>query len=462
MRPVSQRCARLAVLAIVLLVPVASLAADGGVHLYLQPLPTDAARLSFTIESISAFTSNGSEYPIKLNLPVVRQQDASRQRLLASGRLPIGTYAGFLVRVKNASLKGNAGDGALSLSEAPSRIDGAFVVAAQQSLVFWLTLRYQESLSGVTFTPVFSPGVPPKPIADHSGFVSNSGSNTITVFDKRIGQAVAVIETCAGPSGMALDQRRRTLYVACTKDDEVQSIDVATGGLVERSRLSPGDRPRELALSPDGLSLLSVNTGSNSVSIFDAVSLARGDRINVGSGPGSVVIEPSGQRAFVLNTLSNSVTVIDVPGRRALATVSTESAPLRAAFSVRGEALYIVHERSPYMTVLDTRQLTLAPRVRLRIGVSAIAVDTVRNLLCIGSENDPAIEFYDPNALMPLFSMKTTAGVSYLAFVAEDNSLYMVSPGTRSASIAKLTDRKVVAEIDTGDAPYAVTVMGQH
>lgn len=452
---------RLAVLVVSLMAPGAARGADGGVHLYLQPLPPEAARLTFAIASISAVAGDGSESPLELSLSVVRPADASRQRLLASGRLPIGSYAGFTVRLKQARLKGDSEEAALAVPDAPGRIDFPFVVSAQRAPVVWLTLKYEASMTGgVNFSPVFSAVTPPKPIADHAGFVSNSGSNTITVFDKNLAQAVGVIDTCAGPAGMALDRRRRRLYVACSRDDEIQAIDVATGEIIERTRVSPGDRPREVGLTPDGLTLISVNAGSNSISFFDAVSLSRGDRIDVESAPGSVAIDAEGKRAFVSNTLSSSLSVIDIASRRLVATLSTEAPPLRAQFNRRGDKLYVIHERSPYMTVLDARQLTIATRARLRIGVSAIAVDTVRDLVCIGGNSDTTIEFYDPNAMMPLYSMKARAGVAFLAFDAEDNTLFMVSPQTRSVAVARLADRKVVSEIDVGDGPYSVAVMG--
>ncbi|MBP1654648.1 MAG: beta-propeller repeat protein [Bacteroidetes bacterium] len=452
---------RLAVLVVSLIAPVAAQGADGGVHLYLQPLPPEASRLTFAIASISAVAGDGSESPLKLSLSVVRPADGSRQRLLASGRLPIGSYVGFTVRVKQARLRSDRQDAALAVADTPGRIDFPFVVSAARAPVVWLTLKYEASMAGgVTFSPAFSAVSPPKPIADHAGFVSNSGSNTITVFDRNLAQAVAVIDTCAGPAGMALDPRRRRLYVACAKDDEVQEIDVATGEIIERTRVSPGDRPREVALTQDGLTLIAVNGGSNSISFFDAMSLVRRERIDVGSGPSSVAIDPEGRRAFVFNTMSSSISVIDIEGRSLAATLSTEAAPLRAQFNRRGDRLYVIHERSPYMTVLDARQLTTVTRARLRIGVSAIAVDTVRDLVCIGGDRDTTIEFYDPNALMPLFSMKARAGVSFLAFEPEDSALYMVSPQTRSIAIARLADRKVVSEIDVGDAPYSVAVMG--
>lgn len=450
------------VLALCLIAPTVARAADGGVHLYLQPLPPDAARLTFAIASVSAVAGGGAEYPLTLSLKVAGPVETGRQRLLASGRLPTGSYAGFVFKLKQAALKSERGEVPLAVPDTPVRLDAPFAVGSPQAAVVWLVLKYQESVTSDSgFSPVFSAVTPSRPIAARAGFVTNSGSNTITVFDKSLAQAVAVIDTCAGPAGMVLDQRRRRVYVACSKDDEIQSIDVATGDILERSRVSPGDRPREVALTPDGVTLVSVNPGSNSVNFFDAVSLTRRERVNVGSGPGSVVIEPTGQRVFVFNTLSSSVSVIDVASRSLVATISTDAAPLRGRFSGRGDRLYVIHERSPYMTVLDPRQLNTVTRARLRIGVSAIEVDTVRGLVCIGGSGDTTIEFYDPNALMPLYSMKARAGVSYLAIDTEDNRLYMVSATTRSLIVGRLADRKVISEIDVGDGPYCVAIMGE-
>ena len=62
---------------------------------------------------------------------------------------------------------------------------------------------------------------------------------------------------------------------------------------------------------------------------------------------------------------------------------------------------------------------------------------------------------------MPLYTMKTRAGVSHLTIDAEDNRLYMVSPDTRSLVVGRLADRKIAAEIDVGDGPFWVAVMGE-
>jgi YVTN family beta-propeller protein len=453
---------RLIAVAAFLFAAVTPAALDGGVQIYLQPLAPDAAKLSFALESVAAVSSTGTEYPLGLKLKTLGATEASRQRLLAADRLPVGRYSGFSIKVSRAALKNERGDISLPVPDSAVRFDAPFSVTAGRTPLFWFTLDYRLSLvDGVKFSPAFTAVMPPRPVPAHAGFLTNTDANNITVFDKSLGQAVAVIETCAGPAGMALDQRRQRLYVACRKDDEVQSIDVVTGEILQQVQASPGDRPLELAVTPDGGTLIASNPGSNCVTFFDAISLTRQDRVNVGSGPGSILVDPTGRRAFVFNTQSSSVSVIDIPTRALVTTLSTDATPLRGQFGPGGNKLYVVHDRTPFMTVIDPRQLNVLTRARLSSAAAAIAVDPVRGLVGVVGANDTAIEFYDPNALMPLFTMRTRAGVSFLAVDPEDNRMYMVNPVTRTVIVGNLADRKIVSEIDVGNNPYWVAVMGE-
>jgi YVTN family beta-propeller protein len=447
----------LAVLLVTLLTPAGAHAADGAVALYLQPVPPAFARFGFAVAAVVALGADGSEQALDVRLRDARAADLRGQRLLASARLPAGSYTGFTIRLAAA---GTTPGGALLLPDAPMRLDFRFTVARRQGMLVWLTLDYEPE-GGSAFRPVFSAAVPERPIPDHLGFVTSTASGTITIFDRQRAQAVALLDACAGPAGMALDQRRRRAFVACMRDDEILAIDVATGEVAERARTSPGDRPRELALTPDGRTLISVNTGSDTISFFDAGSLTVEERIPVGSGPRSIAMDPSGRRAFVFNTLSATISVVEVAARGVASTLSTDSAPLRGAFSRRGDRLYVIHERLPSLTVLDAGQLTTVARARLRSGASAIAVDAVRDLVCLGSSHDMAIECYDSNALLPLYSLRVRGGVSFMTTATEDNALYIVSPDRRALVIARLADRKVLSEVDVGEAPGWAAVMGE-
>jgi YVTN family beta-propeller protein len=453
---------RLIFLLAFLLAPTASWAADSIVHLYLQPLPAGASRLSFVIGSITAVTASGAEHPLMLHLADVDSTTAGRQRLLATGRLPAGRYVGFALRITKATLTRDGGLADLAVPDTAMAVDLPFSSGDQGAWLAWLTLRHEESIAeGYAFKPAFSAFTPTLPVTDTLGFVTSRTWNVITVFDKRRAEVVAVIDTCDGPAGLTLDQRARRLYVACSRDDEIQAIDIAATSVVQRVSVSPGDQPRELAVTPDGATLVSVNPGSNSVSFFDARSLATEERVEVGAGPQSVLIDAAGRRAFVFSTLSHSISVVDVASRSLVATLSVEAAPLRGTFDERGIRLFVIHERSPFMTVVDPAQLSLVTRARLESEAAAVAFDRVRGLLCLAGRRGTAIEFYEPNALLPLYSMRSPAGVSYLAIDAQDSRLYLVRPDGRTLVVGQLADRKLVAEIDVGPDSYWVSVMGE-
>ncbi len=97
----------------------------------------------------------------------------------------------------------------------------------------------------------------------------------------------------------------------------------------------------------------------------------------------------------------------------------------------------------------------------MRSPASAIRLDGRRNLLYLAGPDEATIDVYDPNTLLPVDFLKTTAGVAHLTIDAEDNTLYFASPATRTLGALGLVDRKAIAEIDLVQAPYWVAVMGE-
>ena len=162
---------------------------EGEVYLYIQPYPQEAERLRFSIEGMSAVSSDGREFPLEISLREIRPGDLRRQRLLASGRIPPGSYTGFSVKAKKAILKSEEGEADLLVPDVPVRTDFPFTVIRKRAYVVSLSFHYGESISkGFSFSPVFSAFIPAKPITGLAGYVTNTGSNNITVFDKRLGQ----------------------------------------------------------------------------------------------------------------------------------------------------------------------------------------------------------------------------------------------------------------------------------
>lgn len=466
----TRRAVALAVLGLILwgcgtatLPPRPRLADEGEVSLYLDPFPQEAERLRFRVEAVSALHGDGREFPLSVALGDLRRRDVSRQRLLARGSLPAGEYAGFSFRVRDAFLSSEEGEAALLTSETPAKAEFRFVVERNRGYVLSLALRYTESVeSGYSFTPSFAIYVPGRPPVGLLGLVTNRRSNSVTLFDKRSARAIAVIATGRSPSGMALDQRTQRAYVALAGEDSIGIIDLLSGNLSQEIRLSPGDAPTELALTPDGRTLLSANRGSNTVSLIDPQSRFEQARITVAIGPRSVVADRAGRRAFVLNTASNTVSVIDVPSRALLRTIQVDSGPVRGQFNRRGDRLFVVHEVSPFVAVINPTTLAVASRFRIRSPMESIRVDPNTDQVYLGGPREFMVGLYDPLSFAPVGFVNTGTGIVAMTTDADENNLYMVSAEKNALLVSSRLSKRIVGEIDVGEGPYWVVVMGEN
>jgi len=435
---------------------------EGEIYLYVQPFPQEADRLRFNIEGVSVVSGDGREFPLSLSMKDIKCREIKRQRLLASGTLPPGPYAGVSFKVKNASLKTDEGETALLIPDTPVKLDFSFNVARKKGYVISMTFKYNESVqTGFSFSPVFSLSIPPLPILSLTGYVSNSTSNNVTVFDKKRNQVMGVISTGGNPAGMAIDQGRRKAYVALSTDDTIEVIDILAGEVIDRQRLSTGDRPHELALTPDGRFLLCVNTGSNTVSFIDPGSLLEVGRIQVGKSPNSILIDQTGRRGFVFNMLSNTISVIDIPNRGIISTISTDPTPLRGQLNRRGDRLYVIHEGSAYLLEIDPAFLTVLRRDKVKIAENSIKVDTKTDYVYVGRRRDFSVEVYEPFTFAPIDFFDTGGDIEYMTIDGEQYYLYLVNSGAKTVMVVSLVSKKVVAEFDVGEGPYWVTMMGE-
>jgi YVTN family beta-propeller protein len=435
---------------------------EGGLYVYLQPLPREADRLRVVVEGISAIHEDGRYIPLSISLRELNRKDAARQRLIATGFLPAGGYSGLIFRTRSASLTGEAGDAALLVPDAAARIDVRFVVRRREGHVIALALQYEQAVeAGFRFAPAFAVYVPERPAPGRMGFVSNGGSDDVTVFDKHTRQVFAVIATGRGPRATVLDQRARTLYVALSAEDGIEVIDVSAGRVTDRIRLTPGDEPVGLAITPDARTLVSVNRGSNTVSMIDPTSRFELARIRVGNGPRSILIDRTGRRAFVFDTNSNTVSVLDIPSRNLVRTIPTEPGPVRGDLNRRGDRLYVVHEIAPYVTVINVATLTVARRFPVRAPMDAIKVDPSTDLVYLASGRDRTVDLYDPLSFNPVDFVQAGTTVRHIVADSDENALYLASPQGDRVLVVDRIRKRLIAEIDVGADPSWISVAGE-
>lgn len=435
---------------------------EGEVYVYLQPLPQEAERLRFTLEKFALVRVDGSEVPLSLRLTGFRMEEMRRQRLLASARVPPGAYAGLSFQVKDATLRTEDGEASLLVPEEPVRTAFPFQAARRRTLVLSLSFLAEESIKGrYSLTPTFSVSIPGRPLTGVTGYVTNPDAHNVVVFDKVSGQVTGFIPTGRAPRGIAIDQRSRRAYVVLPLDRAIDVIDMELGQVVNRIALNAADNPQDIALAPGGGTLLCVNQGTDSVSFIDPVALVETSRVDVGHGPNSVLVDATGRTAYVFNTLSNTITVIDVPRRAVSLTAGTEAGPLRGQLNRRGDRLYVYYLHTPFINVLDSATLAVQKRFLAGMGVTSIKVDPRTDFLYVSRRGAGSVEMYDPFSLIPGGSLPVGDEASCMTYDGERSNLYLLLPNLKAVKAINLVGRIPVSEMEIGDSPYWLGLMGE-
>jgi YVTN family beta-propeller protein len=140
-------------------------------------------------------------------------------------------------------------------------------------------------------------------------YISNGGSNTVTVLDLVNMRQDRVIAVGAAPSGLAVNPRRNEVYV--------------------------------------------VNSGSGTVTVINAESNTVAATIPVERRPYFIDVDAQGERAYVANSGSNNVSVIDLAGRRVAGVIGVGESPGIARIANNGKTLVISNRASGSVSIAD-------------------------------------------------------------------------------------------------------------
>jgi YVTN family beta-propeller protein len=160
-------------------------------------------------------------------------------------------------------------------------------------------------------------------------YISNGGSNTVTVLDLVYLRQDRTLQVGTKPTHLAANPVRNEIYVVNTQSGTISVIDAETNRIV--ATVPVHRLPSFVSVDPTGHRAYVANAGSNTISILD---LDRRREITVagtGEQPDVDLISPDGRSLVVTNHGSDSVSIFDVPPYNPAET--REPPPhLRAAF----------------------------------------------------------------------------------------------------------------------------------
>jgi len=175
-------------------------------------------------------------------------------------------------------------------------------------------------------------------------YVTNAGSDNVSVIDTATGTVSATITVGDGPSAIAINPAGTLAYVTNAGSGNVSVIDTTTSPPVVTATVTVGTTPASIAINPAGTLAYVTNAGSGNVSVIDTTTSPPvvTATVTVGTSPQDVAINPSGTRAYVTNYSGQTISVINTSTSAVVHTTPTQGSNLQGiAINASGEAVII-------------------------------------------------------------------------------------------------------------------------
>ena len=303
-------------------------------------------------------------------------------------------------------------------------------------------------------------------------YVTNGGSNTVSVFDVVHLRLDREIQVGQNPTGVTANPKRNEVYVvnsgSSTSNGSVSIIDSEKNAVV--ATIPVHRQPYFIEVDPGGDLAYVANSGSNSVSILDLKTRREVAAIETGQGPGLARISPDSNSLVVTNRVGNSISVIDPSQRRTRkvfsgcpgatdAVILPDSSKAFVACSGSHQLMVIALARTP-----DAKD---AAHSDARPDALEALLDVGRSPVHLALKPDGGEVFvsnFDSDSISEVITGTNDVSGAYLmgsnpvrGVVTGDNTLLYVSNfRSQEVSIYSIDDGKRAGSIHVGDGPDAL------
>lgn len=298
------------------------------------------------------------------------------------------------------------------------------------------------------------------PASARNGYVANSGSGTVSVFNATNNSATATIKVGGGPSEVAITPNGQLAYVTNEAEGTVSVINTATNSV--SATIPVGSKPRGIAIALDGKSAWVANAGDDTVSVIDtATNAVSGAPIAVGEEPDGIAFSSEGGGSvFVAQRKGGNVAVLSAATRAVTGTITDALGPDQIAIGPHGGRAYVTNGGSSSVTAFDPAngKLSGAP----------IPVGTQPSGIAIGPSGTLAYAAGKGNGtLTPILTATNAPGTAITGFnepegvaVSPSGSEgYVSDSGGGVVSVFNTSTNAPSASIPVGSTPRGIAIV---
>ncbi len=314
-------------------------------------------------------------------------------------------------------------------------------------------------------------------------YVSNGGSNTVSIFDVVNVRLDREIQVGINPTGVTANPKSNEIYVVNSGLPQgngfISVINTEQNAVV--ATIPVHKQPYFLDVDAEGDFAYVANTGSNSVSILDLKARREIAVVGTGEAPGVAKISPDGKTLLVTNRSGNSVSLLN-PGISPAVASGQSPAPNRAFPSLRKviegcpgatDAVFLPDSSKAFVACSASHQILAiaiaqqATKVPARADALEARLDVGRSPVHLALKPDGGEVFvsnFDSNSISEVITTTNDVGGAYLmgshpvrGLVSADNSLlYESNFSSQEISVYAIDDGKRAGSIHVGDGPDAL------
>jgi YVTN family beta-propeller protein len=307
-------------------------------------------------------------------------------------------------------------------------------------------------------------------------YISNGGSNTVTVLDLVYLRQDRTLQVGTNPTNLAVNPARNEVYVANTQSGTVSVIDAEANRVV--ATITVRRQPDFISVDPTGHRAYVANYGSNSVSIVDLDRRREVSVAGAGEQPVQTHVSPDGRTLIVTNHGSGSVSLFDITPYNSV-TSSAVGARLRSTFSGCPGATdtVILPDSSKVFIACSAGHQVMAIGLAAASGSwaakqnSSLMVDHMLALLDVGKTpvhlamkpdgGEIFVSNMDSDSFSEIATWTNEVGGTYPignrpvgGVVSRDNStLWVANSGADSIALYSIDDGKLTGSVRTGSGP---------
>jgi len=438
-------------------------AQKGALVLYFYQPVLNPLDISFVIKNVEIKKQNGEWTSLSRQPVSIRSTDIQgNQVLLAESQLEEGDYEKIRMEVLNPIFSREQKEFNLTMPQQDNKVELNIAVSIRANISAALFLNWFPNKSIASendFRPLITVErqklSPPNVLL----YVTNRGSNYVSVIDRFENRVVAVIGVEQNPTGIALSPEQDRLFVLNSGSNSISIIDTSQDFARDRIQLISGIQPIEMALIPslddrNGGKLYISNQGSNDVSVVDISRKAQIKSISVGNKPLGIVANPERQEIYVVNSGSNSISIIDSQTDTVKNIIDVDTNPLDAV--VVNDFLYVLNG--------GVNRITLINLILGKIDGSINVSSNLRNALFSKQFNRVYLTHYDTSQisfLIPssrIITRTIDADIKPMELAIDEtrNSLYVAGHNSNKIAVIDPISEMVEKIITVGKNPYGI------